>query len=62
MKEFYAGIVKATKHVLELWQNSSHSFDIKNLLTSFSCAILGFSMRVDYVYITYINDYFTFHM
>lgn len=38
-------------------------FDIKNLLTSFSCAILGFSMRVDYVYITYINnDYSTFHV
>lgn len=41
----------------------THSFDIKNLLTSFSCTILGFSMRVDYVYITYINNHYsTFHV
>lgn len=30
----------------------THSFYIKNLLTSISCTILGFSMRVDYVSIT----------
>ena len=41
----------------------THSFYIKNLLTSISCTILGFSRRVDYVPITHINNHYsTFHV